>query len=277
MISESDRVISLVGSKIEEMGVTLLKELDERQVESHLTPTGMRSVATSVMQEALSTAQLNNVSQELKEIKAMLAQPSIRVAEEPLLPEPASNTVVVQGQGVHLYQWGGRFRRLPENFVIPTASHTPAMAWNLFICGKPAEGIPPLKQAPLKDCPKGSYRRYSEYLQLMHRIEAEVRAKNAWIESTSAEAAVQMYAVGKSVLKIRGHRPEEKTWTTVLKEERPKPKKKRGTRQAMEEDEEEDEDEDDSSSHDALEDASRPPKKKVAKVASLTQEDEEDE
>jgi hypothetical protein len=99
IIGESDRVIDLVGTKIEEMGATLLKELDDRQLESHLNPTGMRSVATAVMEEVLS----NSVSQGLKEIKAMLAQPSNRVAEAHLLPQPVSNTVVVQGEAVRLY------------------------------------------------------------------------------------------------------------------------------------------------------------------------------
>jgi len=250
MMLEATRTVEQVGFAVEKMGETLLRELDSRQLESHLTPSGMRDVASDVFVKGIETTntRMEQVLCQLEAIKGMV-EPSRQVAvSSPAVPAPVE----------------------PESFVLPTDGHTPAMAWNLYIIGNPAVGIPPLKQVTLKDCPKTCYKRMSEYLKLMKLIANEVKAKNAWVDKSDAQSAVAMFAVGQSVLTLRGHRPDEKAWTSVAKDLRGKKsgKKKMRTmsqRKATRRDEEVDDPEDKDND---IVDARRPPRKKGAKAAN---------
>ena len=46
-------------------------------------------------------------------------------------------------QSARLYLWGGKYRRVPENFAFPDSSVL--QTWQLWLCGNEAQGWPPLR------------------------------------------------------------------------------------------------------------------------------------
>ena len=221
IVRSSDSLVRAVSEKIDAMGEHILKELDERQIESHLTPHGMRTVAADVMTDLLVKKNLTDLPRHLDELKSMIRNISVPVesAAPPPVVEPVNEQAQLN-QGFCTYSWGGKIRLLPESFVLPTARHPPALMWNLYICGKPSEGIPPLQKVAPWNCPASSYRRYCEFIQLMKKIRLVVEESGAWTENYSAENAARMFEVGKVALEsaLNGPRPSEKAWTTVFKE-----------------------------------------------------------
>ena len=221
-ISQSSKsVVSAVCSKIDEMGVHILKELDERQVESHLTPHGMRSVASEVVTGLLDEKSLSHLPRQIEELKALISNfhtpPDVAAAPVIEVERRPANS---PNDGFRTYVWGGKIRALPETFMLPTARHPPSLIWNLYICGKPEDGIPPLRLVEAWNCPPSCYRRYCEFLQLMKMIRQVVEEQNAWSDDATAENAVRMFQIGKSCLNgaMTGARQTEKAWTTIFKD-----------------------------------------------------------
>lgn len=71
-----------------------------------------------------------------------------------------------------VYEWKGRFRRLPENFELGT-TWTLKIAFQMWLCGKPADGIPPLHLVQPVDVAEERNRRkrFSEYQMIMRHCE----------------------------------------------------------------------------------------------------------
>ena len=251
MAAQSQNVINVLGAKVEELGEFVLAELDKRQVESHLTPHGMREVAQKVVSDVLQQNQLDKIGSKLDALLEGLKAKSVP-CDGQLLGQsaaPAANGGAFVNIAEKTYVWGGKIRMLPENFVLPTENHSPALMWNLFIIGDQMKGIPPLKKVAPWNCPKqnGAYKRYCEFNQLMQVVKEEVVKQGAWTDEASAEAASRMFEIGKKAIELpskssKGYnvRPEQRAWTTVWKEIRRKSKggqaprrKKRVTRKDL--------------------------------------------
>jgi hypothetical protein len=235
---QAERIIGSLGGKIQDLGDFVLIELDKRQVESHLTPHGMREVAKEVVSEVLQKNQLDRIGEKLDAlIKTVGKQAeSVRAAA----PEvPAVDGAAENANGPErTYVWGGKIRLLPEDFSLPRESHPPSLMWNLYICGNRANGIPPLKKVAAWNCPKekGAYKRYCEFLQLMQVIRNEVEKQGKWTDDCSADAATKMFEVGRSAIEMPSKskkrysvRPAQRAWTTVWKELRMKGNGKKRT------------------------------------------------
>lgn len=245
---EADRVIAVLGEKVDNLPDVILEGLDVRQVESTLTPTGMRNIANEVMESSALSHKLDHLVAALALMSAPAQQP-VANAPPPAAPEAVP---------MKTYMWGGKPRLLPADFVIPTENHTPNLMWNLYISGNAAAGTPPLKDVAATNCPRGCYKRYCEFLQLMKLIRAEVEAKGAWEDASTSEAAARMFEVAKHVLKLpakgpKGYaiRPEQKAWATVWKElqkkNRGKKKAPKGKKQPRNRDQDSDDGSDDGS------------------------------
>lgn len=236
---QAERIIGSLGGKIQDLGDFVLIELDKRQVESHLTPHGMREVAKEVVSDVLQKNQLDKIGDKLDALiktvgKQMESVPAVAVSEGQVVDGVAENVNAPE----RTYVWGGKIRLLPEDFSLPRESHPPSLMWNLYICGNRANGIPPLKKVAAWNCPKekGAYKRYCEFLQLMQVIRTEVEKQGAWTDDCSADAASKMFEVGRSVIEMpsrskKGYsvRPAQRAWTTVWKELRMKGNGKKRT------------------------------------------------
>lgn len=218
LVRTSERIVSAVGEKIEAIGTKLLQELDERQLESHLTPTGMRGVAEKVFGDLFQQHSLHQLGEKLDNLANTLRQSSAGPHASPAEAgqQPAGE------RGVRMYAWGGKIRLLPENFVLPTAGHSPAMMWNLYIAGNDREGVPPLKEVGAVNCPKPYYKMYCEFLQLMSVIRQAVEKEDAWTDESTPQAAATMFEIGKSILDLPNVgpggnrvRPDNRAWLTV--------------------------------------------------------------
>lgn len=216
---QSHRIVAEVGKKVEEMGLKIMKDLDSRQLESHLTPTGMRDAATEVFGELLQKHSLHHLGDKLDSLVNMLQS---RAPSEGRVQEAVVHPQVEARQEMRMYTWGGRIRLLPSDFVLPTLKHSPAKMWNLFIAGNDSTGIPPLKKVAATNCPKPCYKLYCEFLQLMNLIRDEVVRQGAWVEDCTSQAAAAMFEAGKSVLDLPNKgpsgnnvRPDDRAWLTV--------------------------------------------------------------
>jgi hypothetical protein len=237
MSEQSTRVIDVIGEKIEGLGQYVLSELDKRQIESHLTPHGMREVAQQVVSDVLQRNHLDKIGEKLDSlIQGLSAGTSPLEVSAPVQVDAAPR---IENIADKTYVWGGKIRMLPEDFALPTENHSPALMWNLFIIGDRMKGIPPLRKVAAWNCPKakGAYKRYCEFLQLMHVMQEEVVKQGSWTDDATAEAAATMFEIGRKAIELpsksaKGYnvRPEQRAWTTVWKEIRLKGNKHKASR-----------------------------------------------
>lgn len=164
----------------------VLQGLDERQVESHLTPTGLRN-QLRVMMDEVGLSDLRSLLGDQRRLSAGVGPPAHQEqARAPL-------------QGCAVFSWDGLANRLlPADFGFPRSASVRDM-WFLYIVGIPSTGV-----RPLKDISRDHFRapdarkRACEFFQLMHCIEANVRKSGAWSDSQSLDAASRMFESGKN-------------------------------------------------------------------------------
>ncbi|ETV69098.1 hypothetical protein H257_15068 [Aphanomyces astaci] len=68
-----------------------------------------------------------------------------------------------------IHNWGGRWHMLPEDFLLPSADV--ATAWNLWWCGSPSRGIPPLYRLDARDFTKKQAKIFCEWSFAVHELQ----------------------------------------------------------------------------------------------------------
>ena len=226
----------------------VLKGLDDRQVQSVVTPTSLKSQIL----EALSSFGLDKL--------VAAAQPAA-----PVVPEVPGAVVVPP---LTTYCWGGKLGRLlPADFAFPKTAKVREM-WTLYIVGNPLLGYPPLRLVTSDHvCDRNTRKRFSDFKKLMRMIEEKVKESGAWTEEANSANAVRMYELGKAAVALPGksscgytRRSGDLGWRYVLKMKQQGPSKRPRTN-------EEDEDEVDEDDLDEDEVASVLPARKRAMVA----------
>lgn len=135
--------VSVVGDGV---ATKVLTGLDERQIESHVTPTSMKTQIT----EAFHALGIREMVESFRAAGGSVAGGS--VAAGAALVAAAANPVV------QTYYWGGKFgRQLPEGYTLVTSG--PKVMWSLYIAGNPSQGIPPLRQVNASDCSSKNVRK----------------------------------------------------------------------------------------------------------------------
>ncbi len=121
--------IEKFGDKLAVMGdkvtADVLKGLDDRQIESHVTPTSLKQQISDAFKECGIDKILAGVQSSGPAVAAAVAQQAARAPE------------------LVTYCWGGKLGRLlPEDFRLPSGSARDM--WQLYIVGNEAQGIRPL-------------------------------------------------------------------------------------------------------------------------------------
>ncbi len=176
-----------LDQKCDTMVDGLLRGLDERQLESHLTPTGLRN-QLRVMIDELGLSDLRNLLSENRRV---------RLEDHSNLERP------VGPPALQVYSWDGLANRLlPEDFEFPRNATVRDM-WVLYIVGIPAKGI-----RPLKDIGRDHFRldhvrkRACEFFQLMSCMVRYLRDIDGWEASNSVEAAIRMFESARPCLLV---------------------------------------------------------------------------
>jgi len=76
------------------------------------------------------------------------------------------------------------------------------VAWQHDIHGNPRKGHPPYRMLEPLDVPDIMRKRLSDYKFIMKRIEEAARAKGAWTEENSAQAANHMFQFGEASIQV---------------------------------------------------------------------------
>lgn len=231
-LDEVRKEMSVFVSAIDAVGdrVTrdVLQGLDERQVESHVTPTSLQQHIA----DAFSKAGLDKI----------VAKLSGGSGELPLIVPAVDDHI----PALQTYMWGGKLGRLlPADFKLPVSG--PRDMWQLYIAGNPAQGIRPLRLISADHvCDKNVKKRFSDFKTLMGMIECKVQKEGQWSDLPTIATAEAMYEVGKGAIQLsvksaKGYnrRGGALVWTTILKVLREqnlvsRVKKSRGRRSSFE-------------------------------------------
>ncbi|ETO85829.1 hypothetical protein F444_00563 [Phytophthora nicotianae P1976] len=118
--------------------------------------------------------------------------------------------------------WGGRFRRVPQEFQLPDCSV--ATLWVMWQCGNATKKILPLRMLDGLDMPnRNMQKRLSDIRYLMSSVEAEARRIGMWRARQNVEEAVKTFSACASVVTVphltaknRKRRQGQLSWKTVV-------------------------------------------------------------
>ena len=123
-----------------------------------------------------------------------------------------------------MYYWGGRFRRVPEDFLLPECS--PRQLWILWCCGNHEKGWPPLRTIEGRDMKtRNMQKKLCEMRFLMNLLMQKLAELNVEISNQMDHAqAMQYFDMASDVLKIndvtekkRKRRSGQLSWSTIAK------------------------------------------------------------
>lgn len=127
---------------------------------------------------------------------------------------------------IRVFMRDGKCRHLPEGFEVPVGA--PKAAFQMWCCGNPSKGWPPLRMARPIDAgaDKKIQRRFSEYRTAMSKIETHLRNAGTWIENPTLEQVNNLYLTVANDMfpKKDGKRPI--SWTTYVRQKQPDKKRK---------------------------------------------------
>ncbi len=212
----------------------VLEGLDNRQIQSHLTPTNLTLHITDVFEKL----GFNKLIEKLSVSGSEIVHP-VAIAEEQQTPP------------LRTYMWRGKVGRLlPDDFKLPASG--PRDMWQLFIAGNPCQGVRPLRLVSGDHvCDKNVKKRFSDFKTLMRMVEQKVRDEGQWSDAETIANAEQMFEIGKVAVELPSKSRKNYTrrngnlaWTSVLKvlrEEKRVAKPVRGKKRGRREEEEEEE------------------------------------
>ena len=203
---EMSGFVSMINTVGDRVTRDVLRGLDDRQIESHVTPTSLQQHIA----DAFSKVGLDKLVAKLS-AGSVEHLPMAR-AEEARVPE------------LQTYMWGGKLGRLlPADFNLPASG--PRDMWQLYIAGNAAQGVRPLRLISGDHvCDKNVKKRFSDFKTLMRMIERKVRDDGRWSDEATIANAEAMFEVGKVAVQLgvkseKGYsrRNGGLAWTTILK------------------------------------------------------------
>jgi hypothetical protein len=131
------------------------------------------------------------------------------------------------------FNWGGGFRRAPEDFEFPKVNIL--FSWQFWCCGDLKRNIVPFRNFESRDMSKqNSRKRLSDFKFLMNILEDEAKKKHLWKASINISDANSIFYQVSQVLDIqaaskmnRKRRLPQMQWRTLVKELRISQKKRR--------------------------------------------------
>ena len=131
-----------------------------------------------------------------------------------------------------VYLWGGRFRRVPQDFTFPECSIQ--QLWHFWLKGDEKKKIPPYRSLNGKDMPsRNLQKRLCDVRFLMKAIEKDLKDNDVQIplKPTSNEV-METFEKGKGAISIASETPTQRKrrleqigWLTMVKIVRKKQKK----------------------------------------------------
>jgi len=199
--------------------IDVLKGLDDRQVESTVTPTSLKRQVEEIlgpMQQGLNML-LQSISGQLGELREHGVDP-----HPPNVPQAPA---VGPQPNYPAFTWGGKIGRLlPEGFRFPKGGKVREM-WLLYMVGNKRENVRPLRGLDRDHfAHKNTRKRASEFFQLMEVIETKIKSAGGWVadDDCTVEQAIQMYEQhGKldfpdKTAKKYTRRPTQLAWRTAF-------------------------------------------------------------
>lgn len=212
--------------------------LDERELEAgQLTPQSIKLAFT----QAISEMGLPSTIEELRHL-AIPAPPSAPVPQAPAPSqrdesEPVSETVSRQ-----VYMWGGGLHLFPQGYEIPRGVPV-LVAWQHYLCGDPANGIPPLRMLTCSELGSkvNQSKRLSDFRNVMSLLENRAKELRIWPQTVfhiSVTQANEIYEQVRDVLpdeeftaKQRKRRQGQVSWRTmsnrIYQSQQPRAKRQR--------------------------------------------------
>jgi hypothetical protein len=126
------------------------------------------------------------------------------------------------GSETLLYEWGGRFRRLPHDFSL--GDGTVRHFWVQWVCGSASMQLPPLRFVQSSDISnRNTKKRFSDLRFLMAKLETAARAKSLLIKRVSISEALEVYGQIQDAIAIKPNTPcrrvrrqNQLSWRTVV-------------------------------------------------------------
>lgn len=184
-----------VDSACEKVTQDVLRGLDDRQIESHVTPTMLKDRVKDVFQSM-------GFEEMLLEMRKYLQ--SLSSSDLPRMrPGNVADGEVVSGAELQTFSWGGKVNRLlPKSFRFPKNAQVRDM-WLLYMCGNAVEGVHPVRDVGFDHfCDLQTRKRASELFKLMRIIEDYLREKEQFEDTSDVDAAMKMFDLGKESLNI---------------------------------------------------------------------------
>jgi hypothetical protein len=184
-VSLENSLISLTGIPPH---VAILKELCDFRKTLQSTPEAISEKMREIMErnaEASGTITREYLTSALEKVVQNISASRIPVSDT----ESGSHT---PGDHSQLFLWGGRFRRLPEDFAFPQCNLLTAM--HLWFEGNVEKRLPPLSTVSAFDfsCRKQK-RILSEWNCVIKEVRKILEPKQKWINKPSSQQIINMY------------------------------------------------------------------------------------
>ena len=135
---------------------------------------------------------------------------------------PSSAPAAAPSQrAVQLHNWGGRFSKVPETFIVPKGSTY--VAFQHWMFGSQEGGYPALRTVQPIDIPTKQKERFSHLRWLMGEVESEAKRAKVWVDSPTVEQATEVFQATMPHLglptkspKGRKRRMQDLNWGTVV-------------------------------------------------------------
>lgn len=135
---------------------------------------------------------------------------------------PSSAPAAAPSQrAVQLHNWGGRFSKVPESFIVPKGSTY--VAFQHWMFGSQEGGYPALRTVQPIDIPTKQKERFSHLRWLMGEVESEAKRAKVWVDSPTVEQATEVFQATMPHLglptkspKGRKRRMQDLNWGTVV-------------------------------------------------------------
>lgn len=225
--SVSTSVVSGVGRLLEQ------RELEAGQI----TPQSIKLAFT----QAISEMGLPRTIEELRHL-ASPATPSAPVPPAPAPSQRDESGPVTETMSRRVYVWGGSFHLFPQGYEVPRGVSV-LVAWQHYLCGDPANGIPPVRMLTFSELGSkvNERKRLSDFKNVMSLLENRAKELGIWPQENvnfSVTQANELYEQVRDVLpdeefstKMRKRRQDQVTWRTmsnrIYQSQQPRAKRQR--------------------------------------------------
>lgn len=193
-----------------------IQELEDRAIGAKtVTFDGLNEMIT----DCLDKAGVSELVRQFKDKDAIGT--SQRATDSSAGSAPAPTHRISNGGFLHF--WGGRYRRLPEDFLFPDCGVLPM--WQLWMCGNEAQSWPPLRHVDGGDLKTlDTRKRLSDLKYLMKKIQNEARRSGLkWGSQPQIALVNEIFERCRHIVEVgegtdcgRQRRRSQLSWRTVV-------------------------------------------------------------